>query len=63
MAGTALRERGLNHDVEQVTDELFDGLEQQLNTSAACTLTGRSRATHYRRRRGPVLGPRPARRR
>ena len=27
----------------------------------ACTLVGRSRATHYRRSRGPVHGPRPAR--
>lgn len=28
----------------------------------ACRLVGRSRATHYRRARGPVLGPKPRRR-
>jgi transposase InsO family protein len=32
-----------------------------LNTKAACQLTGRARATHYRRLRPPVLGPKPPR--
>ena len=35
-------------------DEAFTGLQAQLGTVAACRLTGRSRATHYRR-----LKPRP----
>ncbi|QTI87240.1 hypothetical protein AS97_39805 [Streptomyces sp. AgN23] len=35
-------------------DEAFTGLETQLGIVAACRLTGRSRATHYRR-----LKPRP----
>ncbi|MEU3283299.1 hypothetical protein ABZ698_41105, partial [Streptomyces antibioticus] len=44
-------------------DEAFTGLDAQLGTAAACRLTGRSRATHYRRLkpRLPVEPkPRPA---
>src|SRR5919108_86439 len=39
---------------DPVVDEAFTGLKEQLGTAAACRLTGRSRATHYRR-----LNPRP----
>jgi transposase InsO family protein len=42
---------------------LFPGLERELNTTAACRLTGRSRATHYRRLNPPApkeRSPRPA---
>lgn len=34
----------------------------KLPTTKACILLGRARATHYRHARGPVHGPRPARR-
>ncbi|MFD3937826.1 IS3 family transposase [Streptomyces sp. NPDC058611] len=37
-------------------DQAFTGVECELGTTAACRLTGRSRATHYRR-----LKPRPVR--
>jgi transposase InsO family protein len=46
-----------------VVDEAFAGLETELGTTAACRLTGRSRATHYRRlkpRPPSVRRPRPA---
>ncbi|CAG6399460.1 hypothetical protein SCOCK_900011 [Actinacidiphila cocklensis] len=52
--GTALRERGLKHAVAPVVDEAFAGVQSQLGTAAACRLTGRSRATHYRH-----LNPKP----
>ena len=39
-------------------DEAFTGIEHELGTTAACRLTGRSRATHYRRRKPPPT-PRP----
>jgi transposase InsO family protein len=42
---------------------LFPALEQELNTTAACRLTGRSRATHYRRLNAPAPrdhAPRPS---
>ncbi|MFG2405836.1 transposase [Streptomyces brevispora] len=32
-----------------MVDETFEGVQGQLGTTAACRLTGRSRATHYRR--------------
>ena len=44
-------------------DECFDTIEPLLGTATACVATGRSRATVYRRRRGPrvtVRRPRPA---
>ncbi|GJF34659.1 hypothetical protein KNE206_73590 [Kitasatospora sp. NE20-6] len=34
-------------------DEAFTGVEGELGTTAACRLTGRSRATHYRRLQPP----------
>ncbi|MGW3622549.1 hypothetical protein [Streptomyces sp. NPDC000880] len=37
-----------------MVDEAFTGLHMHLGTAVACRLTGRSRATHYRR-----LKPRP----
>jgi hypothetical protein len=46
-----------------VVDEAFAGVQGQLGTAAACRLTGRSRATHYRRinpRPKPAPSPRPA---
>src|SRR5205807_2423035 len=49
-----LQERGLKHESDRVLDELFPALERELNISAACRLTGRSRATHYRRLRPPA---------
>ena len=41
--------------------EHFSALEATSSTKAACALLGASRATHYRRRRPPVLGPRAPR--
>ena len=41
--------------------EHFADLEAATSTARACELLGASRATHYRRRRPPVLGPRPPR--
>jgi transposase InsO family protein len=43
-------------------DEFFPALERELNTSVACRLTGRSRATHYRRLRPPAQRERMPRR-
>ncbi|WP_370107154.1 hypothetical protein [Streptacidiphilus sp. BW17] len=43
-------------------DEAFTGLEHELGIAAACRLTGRSRATHYRRLKPPpVRAPRTPR--
>jgi putative transposase len=45
-----------------VIDECFEVVEPLLGTATACVATGRSRATTYRRRRGPrvtVRRPRP----
>ncbi|MCX5215971.1 hypothetical protein OG689_43315 [Kitasatospora sp. NBC_00240] len=40
-------------------DEAFTAVEHELGTTAACRLTGRSRATHYRRLKPtPVREPR-----
>ncbi|MFE4977710.1 hypothetical protein ACFRAR_37095 [Kitasatospora sp. NPDC056651] len=36
-------------------DEAFTGIEQKLGITAACRLTGRSRATHYRRPKPPPV--------
>ena len=38
-------------------DDNFDDLAKVTCTRRAGGLLGRSRATHYRHRRGPVLGP------
>jgi hypothetical protein len=46
-----------------VADEAFAGVQGQLGTAAACRLTGRSRATHYRHlspKPRPAPSPRPA---
>ncbi|GHA26057.1 hypothetical protein GCM10010303_40800 [Streptomyces purpurascens] len=53
-----LRERGLTHAAEPVTDDAFAGVEDALDITAACRLTGRARATPYRRLR-PSPAPRP----
>jgi putative transposase len=44
-----------------VVDDAFTGIEGELGITAACRLTGRSRATHYRRLR-PAPPPRPRKR-
>ena len=38
-------------------NEAYLALQPLVGTKAACSALGRSRATHYRRRRGPRLGP------
>lgn len=38
-----------------------DALAPLVGTAAACTLLGRARASHYRAKRPPVLGPKPRR--
>ena len=38
-------------------DTAFDTLEPLVGTKGACQAVGRSRASHYRRARGPRLGP------
>ena len=38
-----------------------DALAPLVGTAAACTLLGRARASHYRARRPPMLGPKPRR--
>ncbi|WP_169317494.1 IS3 family transposase [Actinacidiphila oryziradicis] len=43
--------------MDPVVDEAFTGLESELGTTAACRLTGRSRATHYRRLNPPPAAP------
>ena len=40
-------------------DEHFVELVGVTSTAQACTLLGKARATLYRRRRPPVLDPRP----
>ncbi len=44
-------------EAQAVTDKHFTGLEAVTSTKQACELLGASRATRYRRRRPPVLGP------
>jgi putative transposase len=44
-----------------VIDEHFDDLEAVTSTKEACELLGASRATRYRRRRPPLVGPPPPR--
>ncbi|MEU2835075.1 hypothetical protein ABZ667_41720 [Streptomyces lavendulae] len=36
-----------------MADDAFTGVEDELGITAACRLTGRSRAAHYRRLRPP----------
>ena len=65
--GTALRERGRDRTAgaaEEALNTAFDELRAaQVSIARACALTGRSRATHYRRADpdGVTLGP-PAQR-
>jgi len=40
-----------------VIDDHFDDLAKVTCTRKAASLLGKSRATHYRHLRGPVLGP------
>lgn len=57
--GNDLRGRGLRAAAEPVADDAFTGVESELGITAACRLTGRSRATHYRRLRpAPERKPR-----
>ncbi|WP_258044545.1 DDE-type integrase/transposase/recombinase, partial [Streptomyces sp. SM11] len=51
--GDDLRGRGLIAAADPVADDAFTGVEDVLGISTACWLTGRSRATHYRRLRPP----------
>ncbi|MFJ9250931.1 IS3 family transposase [Streptomyces sp. NPDC101776] len=39
----------MTHAADPVADDAFAGVERQLGITTACRLTGRSRATHYRR--------------
>ena len=52
----ALRERGFAGAVRQVSEETFDLLEPVTGVKKACELTGKSRATVYRRRNGTRSG-------
>ena len=53
--GDALREHGHLDPAEEVMTVAFDGLrEAGVATRTACTLTGRARASHYRRLRPPT---------
>jgi putative transposase len=40
-----------------ILDNAIDELTDKIGRKAACTNVGRSRATHYRHRRGPLHGP------
>src|ERR1035437_9102866 len=54
--GDALREHGHLDPLEEVMTVAFDGLrEAGVATRTACTLTGRARASHYRRLRPPPV--------
>jgi len=44
-----------------VIDQHFTELAEVTSAARACTLLGKSRATHYRRQQPPVLGPPPPR--
>ena len=59
--GAALRERGFAEAVRQVSEETFDLLEPVTGVKKACELTGKSRATVYRRRNGTRSGCRERR--
>ncbi|EGX54456.1 Integrase catalytic domain-containing protein [Streptomyces zinciresistens K42] len=53
----------MKHAAAPVIDEAFAGVQGQLGTTAACRLTGRSRATHYRHlnpKAKSAPSPRPA---
>ena len=57
----ALRERGFSAAVRQVSEDTFDLLEPVTGVKKACELTGKSRATVYRRRNGTQPGCRERR--
>ena len=57
----ALRECGFAEAVRQVSEETFDLLEPVTGVKKACELTGKSRATVYRRRNGTRTGCRERR--
>uniref|UniRef100_UPI002F9159EE hypothetical protein n=1 Tax=Kitasatospora sp. NBC_01519 TaxID=2903576 RepID=UPI002F9159EE len=51
----------MTHATDPIVDEAFTGIELELGITAAHRLTGRSRATHYRRLKPPsVRKPRKA---
>jgi putative transposase len=56
-----LRERGLAEAVSRITEDAFDSLQPVTSAKKACELTGRSRATLYRRRAGTRQGCRERR--
>ena len=55
--GACLRERGHRAEVEAVIDDNFDDLAEQTCTRRAAVLSGRPRATHYRRLQPALQGP------
>ena len=57
----ALRERGFAGAVRQVSQDTFNLLEPVTGVKKACELTGKSRATVYRRRNGIRSGCRERR--
>src|ERR1019366_317233 len=60
--GGHLREHGHAVAVGDAMSCTFAGLRAEgVPTRRACVLAGRARATHYRRTRGPLHGPRQAR--
>ncbi|MGH6654405.1 MAG: hypothetical protein ACRDVE_04265, partial [Actinocrinis sp.] len=46
--GVRLQDRALNHEPAAILEDWFTRLVPLLGTKGACTLTGRSRSTHYR---------------
>src|SRR5260370_15549817 len=61
MPVAALRERGFAGAVRKVSEETFDLLEPVTGVKKACELTGKSRATVYRKRNGTRSGCRERR--
>src|SRR3546814_17812288 len=55
--GGALEERGHRRERDVILDAGIDELTPVLGRRAGCAALGRSRATHYRHRRPPLLGP------
>src|SRR3546814_759616 len=55
--GGALEERGHRGERDVILDAGIDELTPVLGRRAGCAALGRSRATHYRHRRPPLLGP------
>jgi putative transposase len=61
MPVTALRERGFTEAVSRITEDTFASLQPVTSVKKACELTGKSRATVYRRRNGTRQGCRERR--